>query len=94
MSDQRYRVVLGLSIVKDDTPGFSDAGVVYHNCKYEQVLELQALFEKHSQEFLAGVSTMLRDGITIGVGEIADRTGRPIPASLQTFVENKKRSTE
>lgn len=75
MSDQRYRVVIGLSVSKEEMPGFSDNGIVYHNMKYDQMVKVQELFAKHSSSILVGIAGLVDDLVAVGVDEAVSRVG-------------------
>lgn len=66
MTDQKYRVSIGVSVVKAESPGFANHGTTYFNLDEEQITVIQQLAEKHKAEITAGMTGLYADLVALG----------------------------
>ena len=84
--DSRYRVNIGLSIVKQEYPGFADFGITYENMDYEKTVQVEAAFDRHADAILTAMKGLREELVAMGVMEAerikeevekADKPARP-----------------
>lgn len=76
MSDERYKVVIGMAVTKQDgNVEFADYGIVYSNMHYDQMVQVEAAFAKHADEINDGMRPLIADMVQMGMDEIPKRMG-------------------
>lgn len=75
MSEDRYKVVIGMSIVKEGNPGFADFGIVYHNMPYDKMVAVEAALSKHADTVNEGLKPLVEELVAMGVMEAELRKG-------------------
>ena len=75
--DKRYRVVLGLSIVDEGTPGFNDNGIVYHDMPYELMVQVQSEVAQQMDNVLGGMKPLIARLIELGFQRANELKGQP-----------------
>ena len=74
MSDERYKVVIGMSVTKQDgNTEFADFGIVYSNMHYDQMVHVEGAFAKHAEDVNKGIEGLVADLVQMGVDEIEVR---------------------
>jgi hypothetical protein len=74
-NEDRYKVVIGMSIVKEGTPGFADFGISYHNLPYDMMVQVEAAMAKHADAINEGLKPLVADLVGMGVEEAKVRKG-------------------
>lgn len=69
MSEDRYKVVIGMSIVKEGTPGFADFGIVYSNMPYDKMVAVEAALARHADKVNEGLKPLVEELVGMGVME-------------------------
>lgn len=79
--DKRYRVNIGLSVTKQEYPGFADFGITYEMMDYEKVVEVEEVFNRHADTILEAMKPMREELVALGTMEVESRkeggTGKP-----------------
>lgn len=73
MAEDRYRVVVGLSIVPNDAAGFSDFGLVYHDMPYNLMVQVEGVFAQHAEVIQKAMGPMIEDLVAMGVMRIEEK---------------------
>lgn len=80
--ERKFRVVLGMSVCDENTPGFCDSGVTYHNVPQDRMVVLQAMFKKHSPKIMVeggAMDKLIDELLDLGFDEAQVVMERPAP---------------
>lgn len=73
VSNDRFRVNIGMSVVKDEFPGYGSFGLTYHNMPYADMVRLEAIFDKHADSIIEALGPLREDLVNIGMQFAQDR---------------------
>lgn len=78
MSNDKYKVVIGMSVMKEGAEDFFDGGLVYHNLPEDMLVQLEAVFAKNASGMVAAMEPMVDELVRMGV-EKAERNLGNVP---------------
>ena len=71
----KFKVVIGLSIVKEGGEDFADFGLVYRGMDYEDIVKVEAAFARHAETVVKAMEGMVGELVQMGVDKAAEKKG-------------------
>lgn len=72
-NNKTYKVNIGLSIVPNETEGFADFGLTYHNMDKLHIATVESVFDKYADEIVSAMKGLRKELIELGFTEASGK---------------------